>query len=68
MQTYTFEFPLSNHSFGKKSRSLLTEAAASSFFQIELGLNWRILLQNWVRIAINKSDFEISSETDFHDI
>jgi hypothetical protein len=30
--------------------------AKSSFSQIKLGLNWGILMQNWARIAINKSD------------
>src|SRR4030042_6103702 len=28
----------------------------SGFSQIKLGLNWRILMQHWARIAINKSD------------
>ena len=28
----------------------------SSFSQIKLGLNSRILMQNWARIEINKSD------------
>jgi hypothetical protein len=31
----------------------------SSFSQIKLGLNWTILIQEWARIAINKSSFVI---------
>ena len=30
-------------------------------------VNWRILVQNWARIATNKSDFVVSSKAAFHD-
>ena len=45
-----------NHSYREKWRSPLTMYVKSSFSQTKLGLTWGILIQNWVRIAINKSN------------